>query len=199
MAELAAAPPQREALIATLDVSRTAGWFTSLYPVVVDIDAELGPGEQLQCVKEQLRAVPNRGLSYEALRYLRPDADLRAAMRRVPTPEVSFNYLGQLGREAGARFRTGAARSAQQTRRHLLEINGSVYGGVLEITWTYSTTRHRRETIERIARMFLERLRELIAHCLSPDAGGYTPSDFADTRLTQEQLRTVLSELTPGE
>ena len=185
----------REALIATLDVSRTAGWFTSLYPVVVDIDAELGPGGQLQCVKEQLRAVPQRGLSYGVLRYLSSDADLRAAMRRVPTPEVSFNYLGQLGREAGARFRTGAARSAQQTRRHLLEINGSVYGGVLEITWTYSTTRHRRETIERIARMFLERLRELIAHCLSPDAGGYTPSDFAHARIDKQELDKLLGKL----
>jgi microcystin synthetase protein McyA len=186
----------REELVATLDVSRTAGWFTSLYPVAVEIEAGSGPGEQLQRVKEQLRAVPQRGLSYGVLRYLSADAELRSGLGRLPTPEVSFNYLGQLGREAGLRLRTGAARSGRQTRRHLLEINGSVQGGVLEMSWTYSTARHRRETIERIANAFLNRLRELIEHCLSPEAGGYTPSDFADVSLTSAQLRSVLSELT---
>jgi non-ribosomal peptide synthase protein (TIGR01720 family) len=185
----------REAMAATLDVSRTAGWFTSLFPVAVAIDGGLGPGAALSRVKEQLRAVPQRGLSYGVLRYLSPDAAVRAALQRLPVPEVSFNYLGQLGREAGTRFRTGPARSPRQTRRHLLEIDGSVQGGVLELHWTYSPARHRPATIEQVAAAFLRGLRELIAHCLAPDAGGYTPSDFARARVSKQDLDKLLDRL----
>jgi non-ribosomal peptide synthase protein (TIGR01720 family) len=185
----------REEVAATLDVSRTAGWFTSLFPVAVAIDGTVGPGPALQRIKEQLRAVPQRGLSYGVLRYLSPDADLRAALQRLPVPEVSFNYLGQLDRAAGPRFQTGPARSPRQTRRHLLEIDGSVQGGALELHWTYSSARHRPETIARVAAGFLRRLRELIAHCLSPEAGGYTPSDFVHARVSKQDLDKLLDRL----
>jgi amino acid adenylation domain-containing protein/non-ribosomal peptide synthase protein (TIGR01720 family) len=185
----------REEVAATLDVSRTAGWFTSLFPVAVAIDGTVGPGPALQRIKEQLRAVPQRGLSYGVLRYLSPDADVRVALQRLPVPEVSFNYLGQLDRAAGPRFQTGPARSPRQTRRHLLEIDGSVQGGALELHWTYSPARHRPETIARVAAGFLRRLRELIAHCLSPEAGGYTPSDFVHARVSKQDLDKLLDRL----
>jgi amino acid adenylation domain-containing protein/non-ribosomal peptide synthase protein (TIGR01720 family) len=187
----------REAVV-DLDVSRTVGWFTSLYPVVLEADPQAPPGQQLQNVKEQLRAVPDRGLSFGVLRYLSPDPGLRARLAHLPKPEIAFNYLGQLGPAAGERHRTGPARSPRQQRRHLLEINGAVQGGVLELTWTYSPNRHRPHTIQALADNFLRRLRQLVDHCLSPNAGGFTPSDFPDLELTAAGLERVLNELQAG-
>jgi non-ribosomal peptide synthase protein (TIGR01720 family) len=70
----------------------------------------------------------------------------------------------------------------------LLEINGSTHRGRLRLDWTYSENLHRRATIERLAQGFVEALRQLIAHCQSPEAGGYTPSDFPLANVSQRQL-----------
>jgi non-ribosomal peptide synthase protein (TIGR01720 family) len=70
-----------------------------------------------------------------------------------------------------------------------------VQGGALELHWTYSPARHRPETIARVAAGFLRRLRELIAHCLSPEAGGYTPSDFVHARVSKQDLDKLLDRL----
>jgi non-ribosomal peptide synthase protein (TIGR01720 family) len=59
--------------------------------------------------------------------------------------------------------------------------------------WTYSRQIHRQESIESVARYVLEALQQLIAHCQSPDAGGYTPSDFPDVDMNQEELDRLLA------
>ncbi len=109
----------REDLFTDVDVSRTVGWFTSLFPVLLDISAATDPGEALKLVKEELRAVPNRGIGYGLLRYLSGTDALPA-----PQPEVSFNYLGQL--DGGVRAchfalppRMSAHRKMQATRDHI--------------------------------------------------------------------------------
>ena len=80
-------------------------------------------------------------------------------------------------------------------RSHLIDINGAVEGGRLQLAWTYSENVHRRSTVERLAQDFIGALRDLIAHCQSPDAGGVTPSDFALADLDQKKLDKVLSRL----
>jgi hypothetical protein len=61
--------------------------------------------------------------------------------------------------------------------------------------WNYSEKLHRRETIEELAARYLERLRDLITHCLSDNAGGFTPSDFELTSMTSQSLREVAAQL----
>ncbi|HVH11938.1 MAG TPA: condensation domain-containing protein, partial [Longimicrobium sp.] len=78
-----------------LDLTRTVGWFTNVFPVVLDLAGTSGPGDQLKRVKEQLRALPRRGIGYGVLRYLGEDAEVRDALSAHPEPEISFNYLGQ--------------------------------------------------------------------------------------------------------
>jgi non-ribosomal peptide synthase protein (TIGR01720 family) len=65
---------------------------------------------------------------------------------------------------------------------------GAVVGGRLQVTWTYGESIHRGETVEKLAADFLARLRELISHCQSPEAGGHTPSDFKLAKVKQSQL-----------
>jgi amino acid adenylation domain-containing protein/non-ribosomal peptide synthase protein (TIGR01720 family) len=192
----------REPLFDDVDLSRTVGWFTSLFPVWLEVGATAAPGAALQTVKEQLRRIPNRGMGYGVLRYLSGDTAIVEQLRALPPAEVSFNYLGQgdqVWTEAAlfglARESSGPARSPRGRRRYLLEIDGGVMDGQLQFAWTYSAQVHRRATIERLAQGFLEALRWLIAHCQSPDASGFTPSDFAEFQWTQADLDEITAAI----
>ncbi len=185
----------REDVFADADLTRTVGWFTVLYPLALDLPLPAGPGAALKAIKEQIRAVPGRGLGYGLLRYLRRGEPVEAELRAASPPEVSFNYLGQLDQTlpasspfSWARESRGPAHSPRARRRYLLDVTAQVTGGRLSAQWTYSEARHDRATIEALAASFVAALRALIAHCLSPEAGGYTPSDFQEEGLTQGMI-----------
>jgi len=89
----------REALFPDLDVSRTVGWFTSLFPVVLDLSGRSKPSEQLRIIRETLEAIPKRGVGYGILHHLTPPELIgRAAFPEEP--EILFNYLGEFGSDA---------------------------------------------------------------------------------------------------
>ena len=76
-----------------------------------------------------------------------------------------------------------------------MDINGFVAGGQLQLQWTYSTRVHRQVTVEGLAQGILQALQGLIAHCQSPEAGGFTPSDFPGARLSQKNLDKFLNKV----
>jgi non-ribosomal peptide synthase protein (TIGR01720 family) len=185
----------RGAILPDLDLSRTVGWFTAIYPVLLEVGGG-DPVEDLKSIKEQLREIPSGGAGYGLLRY----------GSKVPPlqPQVIFNDLGQLDSVArdGALIRParesfGATRSPRARRRHLLEIYATVLEGRLELDFEYSASFHREATIERLAGWFLEELRQLIDRCTgsAEGAGGYTPSDFPEADLDQEDLDLLLEQL----
>ena len=183
----------REHPFADMDVTRTVGWFTALFPVRLALEEGASAGAALCAVKEQLRAVGDGGFGYGLLRYM--CGERGAALKDAPRAEVCFNYLGQFDRllSESALFRDageapGATRSPRARRTHLLNVDGGIDGGRLSLRWTYSRNLHRRSTIERLARDFMAEVRAVVAHCLSPGAGGRTPSDFPLARLTQGQV-----------
>ncbi|HLL46031.1 MAG TPA: condensation domain-containing protein, partial [Longimicrobiaceae bacterium] len=188
----------REELLEGVDLSRTVGWFTSIYPVLLELPAG-GAGEALRSIKEQLRAVPNRGIGYGVLRYLSESAGTRERLGSLPRAEVVFNYLGRFDSGAGGDplirpgvERHGRGHSPLQARSHLLEINGMAAQGRLRFEWTFGEEVHARETVERLAEGFRRALLELVAHCRSPGAGGYTSADFPLARASPGELERVL-------
>jgi amino acid adenylation domain-containing protein/non-ribosomal peptide synthase protein (TIGR01720 family) len=194
----------REDVFDGIDLTRTVGWFTALFPVRLQINSE-HPGTALKEIKEQLRSIPNRGLGYGVLRYLSDDPDMRERLRRLPQPQISFNYLGQFNevswggpifKPAGESY--GPPQSLEDQRRTLLDITGMIVDGCLEVNWTYSKNIYRRSSVEDLARRFTESLERLIAHCQSSEAGGYTLSDFPDANLTQAELDVILAQLSKG-
>jgi amino acid adenylation domain-containing protein/non-ribosomal peptide synthase protein (TIGR01720 family) len=184
----------REELFDGVDLSRTVGWFTSVYPVLLDVSAADDEGTALKAVKEQLRAVPDRGVGYGILRYLGP-AEVREALSARPAAEISFNYLGQADSStshdsllAPAWEPVGSTEHGHAPRAHLLSTSAMVEAGRLGVRITYSPHVHHRGTVERLAAGFAAELRALIDHCVAPEAGGYTPSDFALAGLDQDTL-----------
>jgi amino acid adenylation domain-containing protein/non-ribosomal peptide synthase protein (TIGR01720 family) len=181
-----------------LDLSRTVGWLTSIYPLRLAVPPG-SPGARLKAVKEALRAVPRLGIGFGLLSG-REDA-AGAEIRRHSGAEVVFNYLGQLDQAlpADSPFLlapepAGADRSPRQRRRHLLEISVAVVNGCLRATWTYGTGLHRRSTIEALAGSFVSSLRALLAHCRSLEAGGRTPSDFPLCALDQPAVDRLVGD-----
>ncbi|HJT56496.1 MAG TPA: amino acid adenylation domain-containing protein [Ktedonobacteraceae bacterium] len=192
----------REEVVAQVDISRTVGWFTALAPVLLDLDGVDTPGAAIKAIKEQLRAIPNRGIGYGVLRFLNRDTALVESLRALPQAEVSFNYLGQFENVASkeayfeaATESTGPAISHKARRSYLLDINSLVVDEQLRVECTYSEGLHHRTTIERLAQDFLEALRVLITHCTSSEAGGYTPSDFPQARLSQQTLDKLITKI----
>jgi non-ribosomal peptide synthase protein (TIGR01720 family) len=180
-----------------LDLSRTVGWFTSAFPVFLKLDTD-DLGETMKSVKEQLRRIPRNGLSYGLLRYL-SDTDLSTEQ----SPEIGFLYLGQLDQELSsaapiklAQEPHGPSQSPRQTRSHLLDFESRVAGGELQVSLTYSRNLHRAETVDKLARSFVEELRALITHCQSAQAMSYTPSDFPEAELNQQELDDLITSLT---
>ncbi|MBX7222933.1 MAG: amino acid adenylation domain-containing protein [Blastocatellia bacterium] len=192
----------REGIGDAPDVSRTVGWFTAVYPVLLEISAQTQPGDAIKSVKDQLRQIPHKGIGYGMLRYLHPEEEIRNRLAGQPQAEVLFNYLGQFdqvltegARMAPAPEPKGADHSPQARRSHTFEINVHVAGGQLQVNWAYSRNRHRRETVETLSRNYLEALRALIRHCLTPDAGGFTPSDFPGAKISQKDLDRLMLSL----
>ena len=192
----------REELFKDVDLSRTVGWFTTIFPVRLELRELNHPGSALKSVKEQLRRLPNRGIGYGILRYLSQDATTRSKLQSLPEAQVSFNYLGQLKWVDSKSFVLGSAKEScgpahnqLGNRRHLLEVNGFVASGKLQLDWTYSEKVHQRTTVERLAQGFIQALQVLISHCQSSDVGGYTPSDFPLARLNEEKLNKLFTML----
>lgn len=192
----------REDLFPELDISRTVGWFTSVFPVTLDVTKSESPGEALKAVKEQLRRVPDHGIGYGIVRYLTKDGIDAAKAQSAARVPVGFNYLGQFDAVATeesafvlSEASVGKEHDPRNQMEYELDINASVVNGRLEVMWTYSRERYRSGTITSLATAYLEDLRALIAHCLSAEAGGYTPSDFPNVELEQDTLDAILEQM----
>ncbi|MEQ8997813.1 MAG: amino acid adenylation domain-containing protein [Coleofasciculus sp. B1-GNL1-01] len=190
----------REEIFDDVDLSRTVGWFTTIFPVLLDIEESASPGDALKTIKEQLRSIPNRGIGYGVLRYLKGEET--TSWQHQPQAEIAFNYLGQTDQVfqesslfVPAREPSGQALSLRGSRSHLLDINGIVAGGQLRLDWTYSEAIHQRATIENLAQSFIEALRSLIAHCQSPEVGGYPPSNFQTTKVLQKDFEQSIKRV----
>ncbi|MCK0745725.1 non-ribosomal peptide synthetase, partial [Chromohalobacter nigrandesensis] len=177
----------RESLIEGVDLSRTVGWFTSLYPLCVSGGGNLV--DNLKATKESLRQVPRGGLGYGVLRYLNGERglpDLAGA--------VLFNYLGQVDSRSLdglvlAEESPGAMRAADVPLGFELSLDGQVRDGVLSFTCSYSAARHQSEAIDRLMEHFHRALEAVVATCR--ETGGVTPSDFPLVALDQAALEAL--------
>ncbi len=191
----------RQDLFSDVDVSRTVGWFTALHPLRLALENPRDAGEALIQVKEQLRAIPRGGIGYGLLRYLGPEA-AQSRLAAMETPSIVFNYLGQLqaptaeGTVRGlAPEPIGCLHDPRRRRAHRLEILAFVRDGVLSVSFTFGRRVFRESTIQRLARGYVEALREIVRHCAARCDKTFTPSDFPNAKLTQKQLGKVLGKV----
>jgi non-ribosomal peptide synthase protein (TIGR01720 family) len=185
----------REDIAGDIDVSRTVGWFTTLFPVRLELTRDMEIGASLKSIKEQLRRLPHRGLSYGLLRFSSNDPSHSSTLVGASRPQVLFNYLGQLDQmTAGRRLfsfaeePTGRWHAPNGRRTHPIEILAQVRGGKLRIDWISCERQIPQIEVQRLANDFLAALQAIIVHCKSPGAGGRTPADFPLVGLGQVEI-----------
>ena len=191
----------REDIFPDLNLSRTVGWFTTVFPVLLQLKSANSANDLIATIKEQLHQIPNHGIGYGILRYLSRDRPVSQALAAMPQAEVCFNYLGQFDRTLAnsdwfklASESDGATRSPLGKRPYLFNINGYVLDGKLKLDWIYSSQIHRDKTVLNLAESFIHRLRDLI-NLRSLEVESYTPSDFPQANLNQQQLDQFLATL----
>jgi non-ribosomal peptide synthase protein (TIGR01720 family) len=134
----------RQTAMHGLDLSRTVGDLHCTFPLAFDDSRSQEPAETLTAVGERLAAVPSAGLSFEGLKYLNDDSDLRQA----PAPTLSFNFQGEMPtRSRSGLFSLSAAAIGDVgdpgtgVRQPPLSVECAVVGGTTRITWEYSPRR----------------------------------------------------------
>ncbi|MEG4202140.1 condensation domain-containing protein, partial [Microcoleus sp. Pol12A5] len=189
----------REIFAKDIDLSRTIGCFTAIFPVQLILKGISGPGEALKAIKEQVRGVPNRGAGFGVLRYLGDDAEVAAHLQALDRSPIRFNYREQFDPILAESFAFELVESDRSSllgnRRYPIEIDSGVRENRLQLEWRYSSAAYRRTTIEKLAKDFVDNLRSLAAHCQAAEAGTYTPSDFPKANLSQKDLDRFLAKI----
>jgi non-ribosomal peptide synthase protein (TIGR01720 family) len=166
----------REDLVKDIDLSRSLGWFTSMFPVRLAPGAGADIGSSVRAVQRQLAAVPNKGLGYGILRHM-SGVSMADTLRLAPQARVTFNYLGQFDQSfddkamlVPAQESYGSCYSPQAALGNWLEVVGQVYDGRLAMRCIFSTRRYRAETVEQLMREYQAELEALIEHCVAQAA-----------------------------
>lgn len=180
----------REPLSADVDLTRTVGWFASVFPVLLELPEPSNVGRCLVAVKERLRRIPRRGIGFGVL-----DSHLHD----LPRADVRFNYLGRtdpwVGRPSALTLTIKAMESGvapSRPRTHVLEADAEVKDGRLAVRWLFDPEVHTQATIDELARRFTAALEEIIDHCRQPGAGGRTAGDFPLAGLLQHEFESLL-------
>jgi amino acid adenylation domain-containing protein/non-ribosomal peptide synthase protein (TIGR01720 family) len=175
---------------ANLDVSRTVGWFTTVFPVRLGVHGDVP--RAIKSVKEAVRRTPGNGAGYGLLRHLSPP-ETRARLAALPRAQIAFNYLGRIGSFSSGLFVADAAsmdlsNDATAPLGPLITIDAFADDDGLSLRWTYSGEIYRTETVEGLAGSMLSELTAIIGHCTAESVEGVTPADFPGSGLTQAQL-----------
>ncbi|TPG70553.1 amino acid adenylation domain-containing protein [Brevibacillus laterosporus] len=176
----------RETIHDEIDISRTVGWFTSMYPANFSI-TDMGLEHIIKHVKEQIRAIPHKGFTYGVLKYLTKE------LQEEIGKGIRFNYLGHFdnvlqGDFTMADLDCGADIGSNNHLTALLDINVWIANGQLQINVTYSANRFREETIQQFLNEYLDSLNEIRNYCFQKNDKEFTPSDFETADISQDDL-----------
>jgi non-ribosomal peptide synthase protein (TIGR01720 family) len=173
----------REHVQDNIDTSRTVGWFTTIYPVLLRIEQGFDYGDLIKSIKEQNRQIPDKGIGYGVLKYIAKEPLLQ---NKDPW-DIVFNYLGQVDNVinksdwfTAAIEATGTSESTSHEIVETISVNGSIRSSNLCLTWRYSTAHFEERTLQTLVNNYRLNLVKLIEHCIDQAGKGtvYTPSDY---------------------
>lgn len=182
----------RDEISEYLDVSRTVGWFTSLYPFYIKLTSD-DLTSQIKAVKEEIRRIPNKGIGFGILRYL------SEAFNENIRKYVRFNFLGDFvtGRDNGfanlSNEQLGSDYDKRNKLTYIIDINCFIVSGKLNVLLTYSKNKFSQNTMERYINSYINDLKTIIEHCCNKESAEFTPSDFASADISLEELESLFN------
>ncbi|EOP94530.1 amino acid adenylation domain-containing protein [Bacillus cereus VD140] len=186
----------REEVIENIDVSRTIGWFTTIYPVYFDLGKEKEISMSIKLVKETLRKIPNNGIGYGVLKYLKKDQDLL----NDETAPILFNYLGEMSKKAtneefsASWLSPGESIGGENARDASIEINSIIVEDTLIINTTFNEGEYSEILIADFNQKYKENLEMIIDHCINQTESEKTASDYGYNKMSLEELDELLGE-----
>ncbi|WP_456238686.1 amino acid adenylation domain-containing protein [Paenibacillus silvestris] len=191
----------REEIMTGVDITRTIGWFTSIYPVILRRGSKEQLSEHIIATKEMIRKIPNKGFGYGPLRYLTPN-ELKPNLTFPFKPEISFNYLGEFGLDAqDGLFTTsslpgGNSTSPKGERAHKLDVIGLLTEGQLTFDFICTVEDSEDRQIMGLAELFKQELLTIVRHCVDKKEAVLTPSDVGQhVELSVEELQDISAML----
>ncbi|MBG1269111.1 non-ribosomal peptide synthetase, partial [Nostoc sp. WHI] len=180
-----------------VNVSRTIGWFTSIYPVLLDLGIANDLGYQIKSIKEMLRRIPHKGIGYGIWRYLILNEQSSWIHHQ---PAILFNYLGRIDEDISfsglnlAEEPCGNLIDPESRRTHELEFSGFVHHGKLRLSITFCTNRFQQQSIQKLLDNYEDALKAIINHCQQQKTLELTPSDLTYDNLTLEEFEDIFAE-----
>ncbi|AKI92290.1 plipastatin non-ribosomal peptide synthetase PpsC [Bacillus subtilis] len=188
----------REHILPEIDISRTVGWFTSMYPALISFEHHRDElGTSVKTVKDTLGRIPNKGVGYGMLKYLTHPENKSITFSK--TPEISFNYLGQFNDiERQDTFRPSSLGSGKDIthtwkREQIIEMSAMAADKKLHFNLSYPPARFHRNTMEQLINRIEHFLLDIMKHCAGQQKAEKTLSDFSSQSLTAEDLDSISS------
>ncbi|MDQ0168365.1 amino acid adenylation domain-containing protein/non-ribosomal peptide synthase protein (TIGR01720 family) [Bacillus horti] len=188
----------REEMVDHIRLDQTIGWFTSMFPVLVDLNDCSTLEDALIAVKEDMRRIPNRGIGYGIIRYLDDQqTGLSEEQQAWRKPEISFNYLGQFDQDMNGNLfqlstiSLGEQISPTMERIAPIEFNGMLIHEQLTFKLTYPKSDLSEGQADQLAKLFAEQLRRIGSHFNQATERVFTPSDFKNEGITRQEWRVV--------
>jgi len=170
-----------------LDVTETVGWFTSFYPLYVELNSEK-LGEQLKQVKELVKGIPQEGRNYGRYKYI------CGAIHELERDIIRFNYLGEFSKAVDNEFfrlrlaETGPESSAANRFSSLFEVNALIVSDRLVLQALYDGARISAAHMEALLEALEHNIVALVEHCVAKDEPEFTSSDFELAGLSTAEL-----------
>ncbi|MCK5059313.1 MAG: amino acid adenylation domain-containing protein [Candidatus Aminicenantes bacterium] len=186
----------REEILPHIDINRTIGWFTTVYPVILDVSYGSDLSHQVKVIKESLHQVPNKGIGHGILTYLTPEEDKRDIAFKLK-PRISFNYLGQFDTEVErmsftvATESSGSSFNGDDQRDYELDITGMISSKKLVMSMIFGKKQFKPETIKELMDNYKAELSRVISFCAGREDKEKTPSDMTYKELSIDQVEAI--------
>ena len=186
----------REILGDALNVSRTVGWFTSMYPVILNIDSDTGVDSLLKGVKKSMEEIPHKGFDYSILKYCRNDiGDCRANFDKQF--QILLNYLGDISADVEknnfrqAAFGFSGNTASEEKQEYALEINGVTVNGRMQFKATYSEGSLTDGVVANVMKRFKDNLESFTEYCMDICNAGTGNALNADSDISVDDMQSI--------
>lgn len=170
-----------------IDISRTVGWFTCIYPVCLKLSGdEIGTG--IKSVKEQLRMVNKNSIDFGVLKYI------SKIIKNDNKRQIKFNNLGDFSKQSNnelfaiANENSGLDCSKNNHMTCEIDIAAIMMDKKLKLSIMYSRRKFKDTTMVDLLNSIVFWLKEVIVHCESKERAEFTPSDFDTAKISQNEL-----------
>ena len=180
----------REEIIEEIDINRTVGWFTAMYPIVLTTASEVT--QLIKQTKEYLRKIPNKGIGYGVLRYLTPNTAFNLI------PQITFNYLGQFDDTFSnenmklSTLSSGYDVSLENSKESILDVSGMIVNSKLKMDFMYNPKISDEAVINGLKEEFKTNLLAIMNHCLEKEESEMTVSDFDSKDISEDELDDIM-------